>query len=139
MPTRLQLYFPLSYGSLDAFPLLFSLSPSRYYHATNYGGYMGWGDILFAHTRTCQNGIVGVSRRIDIPRMVFIRVTGYMQNSALPCDRIVFSLSPPTTIHNAFFETRRISIFPLFLSHFCSLIFHQERIEPRILKDLPDV
>lgn len=60
-------------------PLSCFFLPLAIIRATNYGGYMGWGDILFVCVRTCQNGIVDVSRRIDIPGMVFIRVTGYAE------------------------------------------------------------
>lgn len=93
-------------------------------------------DILFARARTCQNGIVGVSRRIDIPRMVFIRVMDYAELCVTMRvrRRIVLSSSPCPLF--SFFEARRISIFFLPLSLFCSL-FIERRIELQCYKWCP--
>lgn len=48
----------------------------------------------FARARTCQNGIVGVSCRIDIPGMVFIRETRYAELCVTMRARRRTALSP---------------------------------------------
>jgi len=86
----------------------------------------------FARARTCQNGIVGVLCRIDIPGMVFIRAMGYAELYIIARvrRRIVLSFFPPSLAIPVFFEAWRVFIF--------SLIFSSpKRIEPRRYKEYP--
>ena len=116
-----QSYFPLSFGDLSVlFPLPFFLPLAIIVPLIMVGIWIGATFCSFTRARTCQNGIVGVLRRIDIPGIVFIRMTGYAELyvTARVWRRTVFPSPPhhfPLPLFTMSFESRHISIFSLFL------------------------
>lgn len=117
----------------------FPLSPPRCFRATNYGGYMGWGDILFVGART---HMPKWNRRRFVPdrysrdsfyssngtyRTLRYHASSASDRSFTPC----LPSTPPLTL-DAFFRTRRVSIFSLSFSFFV-----ERRIEPQRYKERP--